>query len=88
MPKIVNREELYKFLWENTDRHGFIQKSQQDISKEYDVSWQRLSELFLEYQAHGRMKKFANRFQIKDPDSFSWDNYQEETKKFRSDRGR
>lgn len=89
MPALHDRENIYRFLWENSDRHGFIRLSQQEVSKELGVSFQRLHEIYLEFIDLGRMKKFKNRFQVRDPDGFLWDEtYSEQAREFRAKRGR
>ena len=86
---LVDREHLYRFLWENSNRHNFILLTQQQVSKQYGIGYQRLSEIYLEFQETGRMKKYSNRFQIKDPDTLDWsEEYSKEAKSFRSERGR
>lgn len=67
-----DREELYRALWVHTDRNGVLTETQQVLSKECNISYQALSEIFTEWQKMGRLKKFRWQFQLKDPDALDW----------------
>lgn len=68
-----NREALYRAIWENwADRHGMIRGTQQEISKELGLPYQRLSVIFSEWTKEGKLKKFRSKFQMRDPDRFDW----------------
>lgn len=70
--KSFDREELYRLLWNDADRHGFLKRNQKDLAKEVGLSYQRLSEIMDEFIALGRVKKIGRRFQLRSPDSFTW----------------
>ena len=88
MALLRDREAIYRALWNLTDRHGVIKLSQQETAKEIGFSYQRLSEIYLEFIHLGIMKKFAHRFQLKDPDKYNWEKINEAALNFRSERGR
>lgn len=68
-----DRETLFRKIWENyTDRYGMVTLTQQELAKKLEMPYQRLSLIFSEYEALGRLVKSHRRFQLKDPDKFDW----------------
>lgn len=86
--KFFDRETLFRDLWAMTNRHNIIRYSQSETAKLVQVSYQRLSEIYLEFIDYGIMKKFHHRFQLKDPDTVDWDDFNEKATVFRKNLGR
>lgn len=89
MPALIDREKIYRSMWEHTDRMNFLKITQQEFAKEFGIGYQRLSEIVLEFIKCGRIKKFKSRFQLKDPDTLDWgEDYLKWAEEFRASRGR
>jgi hypothetical protein len=77
--KLVDRERLYRSLYEYTDEYGVLTKRQKELAPLVGMGYQRLCRVFQEFCWTGRMVKRGWEFQMFDPDSFEWgDSYSEE----------
>ena len=72
-----NREELYMQLWEHTDRLGILKHSQYDLAAMLGIPYQRLSVICSEYQKAGYMKKYRHKFQMRNPDRITAEDWAE-----------
>lgn len=69
---MYNREELYRTLYESTDRSGVLTKTCQELATEIGITYQQLSVIMAEWVKMGRARKFRWDFQLFDPDKFDW----------------
>lgn len=68
-----NREQIYRWLYENSDHRGIIVFSQQDISKKLEIGYQNLSTIFSDFVATGHLRKHGWQFEVMyDPDDLDW----------------
>ena len=73
-PLRFEREEFYRTLWsEHTDHFGVITSNLSDLAEKLDVERALLSRMLSEYVDTKRMKRVGRNFQLRNPDSFSWD---------------
>lgn len=85
MSNMINREQVYRDLWEHTDRQGVITPTQLEMAKILSLPYQTLSVIYSEFQGTGRMRKQGHSFQVQDPDKFEWGaEFQAERKKVRA----
>lgn len=68
-----NREQIYRTIWDNhVNRHGILQVTQQQLSKELNIPYQRVSIILSEFQRIGYVKKSGSSFQFRDPSKVPW----------------
>ena len=68
-----DREQVYRRVWEHTDRRGMVLKSQGEMADILGIPYQRLSVIYTEFQEQGLMRKYRHKFQaLRSPDSVDW----------------
>ena len=67
-----DREQIYRSLWERTNRNGILLKTQTEVAKEIGIPYQKLSQIITEFIQDGRVRKYKHKFQFMDPDLFEW----------------
>lgn len=71
-----DREQLYRWLYDQCDPSNVIQISQGEVAKRYGISYQRLSIVMKEYQEMGMITKYGHQFTVAyHPDRIPWDKY-------------
>jgi sugar-specific transcriptional regulator TrmB len=68
-----SREEVYRKIWQFTDRHGMIQKTQRELAEILGLPYQRVCVIFSDLQRMGLVKKHRSKFQMmRAPDAVEW----------------
>lgn len=68
-----NREQIYRWLYTNSDHRGIVVFSQQDISKKLEIGYQNLSTIFTDFVTTGHLKKYGRNYEVVfDPDDLDW----------------
>lgn len=78
-----DREALYRYLYKNCDQNNVVGMKQQDIAREYGISYQRLSGVMREFIDLGMIDKQKHKFVVLyDPDRIPWDRFADLRKKY------
>jgi hypothetical protein len=67
------RDQIYRYLFDNTDRYGIIVYSIIDLARAAQVDRHRLGFIFKEFVEMGLMDKVGKKYRcLVDPDEYDW----------------
>lgn len=68
-----DREQIYRWLYENSDHRGIIIYNQREVAKRIDINYQNVCNIYSDFVRSGHLAKHGNFFEVVyDPDDLDW----------------